>query len=452
VSSELQKRAERAAGLFAQSARRPVVVEFAGVPKAGKTSTLTQVQAFLKRCGFRTEVVVERASVCPIRDKKHSTFNIWTACTTLSQILEKTQEPPRVDDPHILFLDRGLFDSICWMTMLEHLARIRPADRELVERFLRADDWCKRVTTVILMLASPEDAMKREQGVLPVEDGRGSIMNEAVLKQMRDTNRACAERLKNEFRVYEIDTSSGETRDNPKRTAEIVAELILSLVEEQVKEEILALPKADIVRLFSGRTFMSPDDMGALVAKAREAGRFAARDAVEADSGLVQALPIVVVRNASGAVLRLRRREKSEDNPLNQRVVIWAGGHVRSEDSTNGDALRRCALRELQEELRLSVEPKALRPLGAVYLDVGGKTSQHFAIAYEWCADSDDVAIALSNAEFFERRGTSLSGSFVDVDTLAQDVQDGRIDEPWSVELVQQCLGADGFEFTPRLL
>src|SRR5579864_9222371 len=131
TKSDLQLRAERAAERFTTSARKPIVIEFAGVPKAGKTSTLNQVQAFLKRCGFRTQIVVERASVCPIRDKKHSNFNVWTVCTTLAQILEKTQDPPRLGDPDILILDRGLFDAICWMTMMERLARIRRTDREL---------------------------------------------------------------------------------------------------------------------------------------------------------------------------------------------------------------------------------------------------------------------------------------------------------------------------------
>lgn len=124
--TNLQERAERAAGLVRDKARKPLVIEFAGVPKAGKTTTLTQVQAFLKRCGFRTDVMVERASVCPIRDKKHANFNYWTLCTTLAQILEKTQNPPRSDDPQILFLDRGLFDSICWLTMMEKLSRDTP--------------------------------------------------------------------------------------------------------------------------------------------------------------------------------------------------------------------------------------------------------------------------------------------------------------------------------------
>jgi predicted ATPase len=131
---DLQIRAENAAEHFAATARKPIVIEFAGVPKAGKTTTLGQLQSFLKRCGFRVEVVIERASVCPIRDKKHSNFNVWTACTTLAQILEKTQDPPRIDDPHILILDRGLFDSICWLTFMERLERIRTDDRKMIER------------------------------------------------------------------------------------------------------------------------------------------------------------------------------------------------------------------------------------------------------------------------------------------------------------------------------
>src|SRR6266851_1762394 len=230
--SDLQIRAENAAERFAETARKPIVIEFAGVPKAGKTTTLGQLQSFLKRCGFRVEVVIERASVCPIRDKKHSNFNVWTACTTLAQILEKTQDPPRIDDPHILILDRGLFDSICWLTMMERLERIRTDDRKMIEEFLLIDDWKERITGVIVMTASPQDAMEREKGFLRV-DAKGSIMNPEVLQRMLDNTKQTVERLKRDFRIYTIDTSSGETKNNLKRTAEKVVDIVLSLVEEQ---------------------------------------------------------------------------------------------------------------------------------------------------------------------------------------------------------------------------
>ncbi|MCE5271729.1 hypothetical protein LLH00_10650 [bacterium] len=452
MKSDLQLRAELAAQRFAEAGRKPLVIEFAGVPKAGKTSTLMQVQAFLKRCGFQTEIVVERASVCPIRDKKHANFNVWTACMTLAQVLEKTQDPPRVGDPHVLILDRGIFDSICWMSMLERLARIRGADRRLIEQFLCVDDWKKRISAVIVMIVSPEDAMKREQGVLPVENGKGSIMNPEVLQQFKEKTLECAKRLENDFRIFRIDTSFGETKDNPKRTAEIIADIILNLVEEQIKEEILYLPKKNVKPLFKGKNYIDASEAEKLIKLYAERGEFLSRDSIEKNKDVVQALPIVIVRNASGDVLRLRRREKSKESPLHEKVVIWAGGHVRREDASRGNPIFQCVGRELGEELRLNIETESLRLIGAIYIDEEIGTSKHVAIAFEWRAESDDVAVALSSAEFFERRGTSLSGSFIKLEKLAMDVDQEKLNEPWSKELVREFLAKDTFAFTPRLL
>ena len=437
--SILQERAERAAKLFRDKARKPLVIEFAGVPKAGKTSTLNQVQAFLKRCGFRTEVVVERASMCPIRDKKHANFNIWTLCTTLAQILEKTQEPPRSDDPQILFLDRGLFDSICWLTMMERISRIRSEDREVIQRFLSIDDWRKRISAVFVMLASPSDAMKREQGVLPVVGSDGSIMNPEILQQIKEVNKECAQLLERDFRIYQINTSEGETKGNPKRTAEVVAELIVGLIEEHIAEEILSFPRELVKEAFSDRNFISAQRAEKFLRMFGESD-FTDRDQVEADKSRVQALPIVVVRKADGDVLRLRRRERTSDNALHDKIVLWAGGHVRREDAVNGDPLVRCAVRELEEELRLQIRPEELSPIGAIYFDNGGSTSKHVAIAYEWRATTNDVSVVLSRSEFIERRGTSLSGRFAGLEELVDCVKAKTLKEPWSVELVREYL------------
>jgi predicted ATPase len=247
MKSPLQTRAESLAQDFRRKGRKPVVIEFAGTPKAGKTTTLSSVSAFLKRTGFKVEVVIERASVCPIRDKKHSNFNIWTACTTLAQILEKTQIPPRVDDPEILILDRGLFDSIAWLEMMERLARIRREEREVAERFLLLPDWRKRVSGVVVMTASPTDAMAREQGDLPVEGSTGSIMNQAVLEQFRHNTEEACKRLGNLFRIFEVNTS--ESCSDKKKTAEKVAGMVLDLISEQLEEEILCLSKTEVRKI-----------------------------------------------------------------------------------------------------------------------------------------------------------------------------------------------------------
>lgn len=437
AKSELQQRAEKVLERFRVDGRRPIVLEFAGVPKAGKTSTISQLQTFLKRCGFKVQVVVERASICPIRDKRHFTFNVWTACTTLAQILENTQDPPRADDPQILILDRGLFDSICWLTMMDHLSRICTRERQEIEEFLLLDEWRKRITGVIVMTASPEDSMKREQGFLPAE-ASGSIMNLEVLRQTRETTKDCIMRLKDKFDIVEIDTSTAG--GSPAKSAERVANAVLDMIDGELREDILHLPKEEISKVFVGRPSIDAASASQLLDAFSQRGRYLPRSDVEADTSSVQALPVVIVRNRSGDVLRLRRRERSVGNPLHEKIVIWAGGHVRSEDGTNGKAIIRGALRELQEELRLKVEPDELKLLGAVYADRGNGTSKHVAIVFEWRAETDDVAVTLSSAEFFERRGSSLSGTFVAPQALVDEVKTGKIVEPWSSEIIAKLI------------
>ncbi len=446
--SELQSRAEDLAESFRTRGRKPIVIEFAGVPKAGKTTTLGQLHAFLKRCGFHVEVVIERASICPIRDKKHFNFNVWTACTTLAQILEKTQNPPRPDDPDILILDRGLFDSITWLTLMERLSRIRRKDLDMLSTFLRIDDWRKRITAVIVMTAGAEDSLEREKGLLPVVGG-GSIMNLEVLRQMKKITLKTAERLKRDFRIHKLDTSSKELRGNPKETAERVADIVLGVIDEQLREDILCAPAKTLSSFFDTKSCLRGNDAIPVMNCFATEGVFIPRENAEGRDDVIQALPVVVVRTKNGDVLRLRRKEASEANLLDRKIVIWAGGHVRSEDGTNGDPILMSALRELQEELRLSIEANELQILGCVYVSSGERTSKHLALVYEWRADTEDVTVVLSSAEFFERGGTALSGSFVTIENLVDDVMDRKIDEVWSVEIVKNLLAESSFP--PRL-
>jgi len=457
MKSDLQIRAESLAEEFRTKGRKPVVIEFAGAPKAGKTRTLSSLRAFLKRCGFKAEVVIERASMCPIRDKKHANFNIWTACTTLAQILEKTQyqheRNPHPDSPEVLILDRGLFDALIWLAMMEHLARIKKADREIVERFLLMEDWRKRVSGVIVMTASPRDSMSREKGDLPVEGVTGSIMNEEWLSRFRVNILETCDRLKGSFRVFQVDTSQKEAQGKPQHTAEKVAGIVLDLIAEQLEEDILCAAKSEVAALFSGKVCVTGQTAMAVAGHFVKSDNYVPRAKAERSKDLLQALPIVIVRNKSGRVLQLRRRERSPENPLNDRIVIWAGGHVRKEDATNGNSpLIHGALRELREELRLSLDSESLQLVGAIYSDLGGSTSKHVAVVYQWTAESDDVDIVLSGTEFFEQRGTSLSGKFVEVkDLIASLSKTEQTLEPWSELIVREILGAGG-GLTGRLL
>ncbi len=441
----LIERAREAAVRFDSQARKPIVVEFAGCPKAGKTSTIGQIASFFKRSGFKVDVVVERASVSPIRDKKHFNFNVWTGCTTLAQLLEKTQDPPRDGDPQLLILDRGIFDSVCWLRQMERSSRIRPADRQSIENFLLIDDWRKRLSGVVLMLASPDDSMEREKGDLPIPNAKGSIMNAGVLAQMRQTNEETAKALEKHFRVMSVDTSASPFLNDKKKTCEMIATTILDWVEEHITEDILFLPVEQVRNRFGASTTISVSNAESLVTDFSLNGQFLPRDQVEDNAEYVQALPVAVVRNAAGQILRLRRRERDKSNSLNEKTVLWAGGHVRKEDRINGDTLKYALIRELHEELRLEVDKNDLALLGCVYTPGNGRSAKHVAVVYEWRAKTDDVSVTLNSAEFIERRGNSVSGTFVSIAEIvtAIDSKSGdskEISESWSVEIVRKLL------------
>jgi putative protein kinase ArgK-like GTPase of G3E family len=78
---QLETRARRTRDLL-KFARRAFVLEFAGTPKSGKSTSVEAVRHFFSRNGFRVRVLAERAAMCPIPMKGHlfSTLGAWLAC------------------------------------------------------------------------------------------------------------------------------------------------------------------------------------------------------------------------------------------------------------------------------------------------------------------------------------------------------------------------------------
>ena len=229
----------------------------------------------------------------------------------------------------------------------------------------------------------------------------------------------------------------------------------MSLVENQLAEDILSCPRETVTELFGDKNFIGGSQAAELARRFNEdsASDFRPRNEVEEDKSRIQALPVVIVRNKSGGVLRLCRREKKHDNPLHnkncdlgRRPCSLRGccqRRPRSSIALSGNLRKSCASR---------LKPRDLHLIGAVYFDNGGKTSRHVGIAYEWRAPTDDVSIVLSRSEFSERRGTSLKGSFSSIAELVKEVEAKTLKEPWSVALVRESLAEDAFPSNSRLL
>src|SRR5579872_6446963 len=118
--------------------RRPFIVEFAGTPKSGKTTTINALHQLLKRNDVTVRTFQERASVAPLVDKGTAFFNTWVTCATLNGVIEALEDE-KLD---VLILDRGLFDGLVWIDWQEKTHRVSSQEAKQFRRFVLTPRWC----------------------------------------------------------------------------------------------------------------------------------------------------------------------------------------------------------------------------------------------------------------------------------------------------------------------
>ena len=190
--------------------RGPLFVEFSGTPKAGKSTIINSLRLFLARNDFKVFVLTERASTCPIRDKQHPFFNVWTACATLTQLLAAAQAGR--DD--VVIMDRGLFDALVWMRWLQDKESLDSSQRVVIEGFLTLDLWINLIDLIFIMKVSPDEALKREFGG-QVTRKFGSIMNPETIREFNDALERTVNANVPFKNMLEVDT----TNEQPEETS-----------------------------------------------------------------------------------------------------------------------------------------------------------------------------------------------------------------------------------------
>lgn len=201
---------------------RPYFVEFAGTPKAGKSTNIAIIDHFFRRVGFNVLSPSEGASKRTPRFLRGDwpAFNAWTASYALTQVLEGLYDPGK---PQISILDRGLFDALAWFEMLERDGAIDGEFKETVQNFLTIEKWRGSIDRVFLFTTTPEISMERENNQMLVHD-EGSAMNPARLSALNDAYDVIRDQFAGQFRLTPVDTSK---TDQPRDTAFDVVEVIV---------------------------------------------------------------------------------------------------------------------------------------------------------------------------------------------------------------------------------
>jgi predicted NUDIX family phosphoesterase len=393
--------------LRARTAKRPVIIEFSGSPKAGKTTAIGVLALFFRRNHFRVEVFTERAAISPISNRKgYPDFNVWVSCASLQGLLESREK--NID---LFILDRGVFDALIWNRMLSRTGKLSAQEAKTIEDFFAMEKWAHLVDLVCMMRCDPATSIEREYAN-QLTKKRGTIMETGTLKQfnlaMDDTLTCCAPKFKS---TIVVDTTHTDIRHG---TIE-VAKQTLGALRQCLDESMCVLHRSKLAIQLPNRSFIFDRKIAEqFIHSIDSSAEFMPRSKAEQDENYLIPIPCAVVMFQK-KLLILRRKE--EGHVLHDTYAIWAGGHVMESDSDHQNIILNCLRRELREELHIQGGYE-LQLAGIVRTDQDERCSRHIGIVYTARLHNDCVSLASGQKEFRMKRGTSVSGTLIDIDTL----------------------------------
>jgi hypothetical protein len=209
----------------------PLVVEFAGTPKSGKSTNIEVLNHFLRRSGFKVAASTEGVSKRTPYNLKADlmAYNSWALCYAISELLVGYYN---VDKPHVVMLDRGPFDSLAWMRHLREDGKLSNEEYTIIYHFVTIDKWEKIVKRIYLFTCDPKLSLKRELEEKLIR-ASGLVMNEERLIQLKEQYDILKEDLNSESKLYHIDTTDTES---PIETAFELANDLLRIMESQLNE------------------------------------------------------------------------------------------------------------------------------------------------------------------------------------------------------------------------
>lgn len=144
------------------SSHRTVLLELAGVPAAGKTSTARALQAVLECDGLRAAIVRESASISPLRKLRGRwEFNAWNTMKLFQRLLEVTVlEPP----PDVAIVDRGVFDALTWFTWLRRRGALGSPQHDAIQAAIGCFNWTLGPDLLVLLHSEFATSVRRRNG------------------------------------------------------------------------------------------------------------------------------------------------------------------------------------------------------------------------------------------------------------------------------------------------
>ena len=411
-------------------APRAFVVEFAGTPKSGKSTSVEAIRHFFKRFDFSVHVLTERAAQCPIPMKGHLFFNTWCATTMLAELIENVDT--KTD---IIIADRGLFDALIWFQTQFKRGELSDDELNHIENFLLMDRWKNLFDLVAVLRANATTALDRENAHR-ITKRTGSIMNMSMLNTLSDGVDDAVSRYGEAFKnIIVKDTDEGDVHSV---NADLVSQ-ILNRFESFVNPEVLVVPRQALENLLSvDPCAFIPSDATEQIWKIIETkGHYRRRTEVESDKNFVQIVPCGALLH-KGRVFLFQRHDQNPKSHLYGKSTIWQGCHVVRPDG--GQQSKSTVLEALQariaQSLYISQELHSCF-VGYTWDDSDRGDGRHLGLIYRMDIKNPELADSLKKKQFRRSRGHNLAGDFRGIEELTSSMD--KVDlEPWSRDILNE--------------
>jgi hypothetical protein len=414
--------------------RRPILIEFCGTPKSGKSTCIASLNIFLKRNDFKTGILTERANVCPVSKKTHPHFNTWTLCSAAAEIIKHLSLGR--DKLDVIIADRAIFDALCWFEWLNTNPPKNPylddANYDSLKKFIMMDMWTKNLDLIYVFKVTPEKSLKREFAYL-LTDKPGSIMNEDVLDGYNKSIENAIIKYRHHFKkIKEIDTSNVD----PNIVGYEVTRSILNVLKDMLIEKIGFFDNEALKELKPGVNNLK-------ILSNREL-KFDNRDKVE-NSDKIQPVVIAVITNEDRdkvLVVKKSKDKTSNDSPERDKLLLYVGGHIRIEDKKSenfNEIFHNTLHREIQEELGESLSIKQSEPK-LIYTPDTPKSRKHLAVLFVITMNLDNKKFKPTPVEFTMKTGLSKSGHVYSIPEL---LSLNEKYESWSKTILKEIFNVD---------
>lgn len=412
-------------------APRAFVVEFAGTPKSGKSTSVEAIRHFFRRFDFGVHVLTERAAQCPIPMKGHLFFNTWCATTMLAELLENVDTTT-----DIIIADRGLFDALIWFRTQAKRGELSDEELTHIENFLLMDRWKNLFDLVVVLHAKAPTALKRENAHR-ITQRPGSIMNTSMLETLSVGVADAVDRHQNAFKdIFVIDTDDRDERSVNAR----LLDGILDCFESFVDPEVLVVPRESMEDLLSNApcAFTPRDETDRMWRIIEKVGQYRRRTEAESDEDSIQIVPCGALLY-EGRVFLFQRQDRNPKSQLYGKSTIWQGCHaVRGAD---GQPLMSTVLAALEARIAQSLfisQKLRSRFVGYTWDDSEAGDGRHLGLIYCMDIKSHELAESLKKKEFRRSRGQSLAGDFREIENLRSSMDEVDL-EPWSRAILNDC-------------